>query len=89
MDSNLVRPERRAHFPNHTKANMKLVAGVDIGGTSVKVGVVDAEGRVLARAQQQIHASEQEAESVVALACALLQQALGEVRTMNDAELVM
>lgn len=59
----------------------KLVAGVDIGGTSVKVGVVDAEGHVRARAQQQIHASEQEPARVVALACALLQQALEEVRT--------
>lgn len=58
---------------------MTLVAGVDIGGTSVKLGVVDATGRVVARAQQQIHPSEQAPAQVVTLACSLLQQALEEV----------
>lgn len=57
----------------------QLLAGVDIGGTSVKVGLVDAAGRVVARAQQQIPREERAPELVVGLACALLELALKQV----------
>lgn len=55
------------------------IPGVDIGGTSVKVGVVDAQGRILGKAQQEIHPSEQDADDVVTLACSLLHQVLANV----------
>jgi predicted NBD/HSP70 family sugar kinase len=58
-----------------------LYVGVDIGGTSVKVGVVDAEGKVLAREQQQLLSDAREPSDVVALTVALVEQLLGSVRS--------
>lgn len=57
-----------------------MLGGIDIGGTSVKVGVVDTHGRVLARAQEPILAHEQAPVLVVRLACSLLERALAQVR---------
>ncbi|KAK1948246.1 Glucokinase [Phytophthora citrophthora] len=48
-----------------------MFAGVDIGGTGVKVGVVTSEGVVVARGQENYHPDKHEPQNVVDLATRL------------------
>ncbi|RLN38410.1 hypothetical protein BBJ28_00014537 [Nothophytophthora sp. Chile5] len=59
---------------------MQVFAGVDVGGTGVKVGVVTSEGRVLAREQQNYHPDKHEPQDVVDLAALVLHEVLKTVR---------
>ncbi|KAG6609886.1 putative glucokinase [Phytophthora cinnamomi] len=53
-----------------------MFAGVDIGGTGVKVGVVTSEGVVVARDQENYHPEKHEPQDVVDLAVSVLQKVL-------------
>uniref|UniRef100_K3W791 Glucokinase n=1 Tax=Globisporangium ultimum (strain ATCC 200006 / CBS 805.95 / DAOM BR144) TaxID=431595 RepID=K3W791_GLOUD len=56
-----------------------LRAGVDIGGSNVKVALVDAQGRTAGKVfQRPILSVERDADAVVSLACALLHEALND-----------
>ncbi|KAJ8566835.1 hypothetical protein ON010_g6286 [Phytophthora cinnamomi] len=57
-----------------------MFAGVDIGGTGVKVGVVTSEGVVVARDQENYHPEKHEPQDVVDLAVSVLQKVLKTVR---------
>ncbi|KAF4325019.1 hypothetical protein BBO99_00000589 [Phytophthora kernoviae] len=57
-----------------------MFAGVDIGGTGVKVGVVDSEGRVVARDQENYHPEKHEPQDVVGVADKVLHKVL---KTLN------
>ncbi|KAG6609885.1 putative glucokinase [Phytophthora cinnamomi] len=54
----------------------KVFAGVDIGGTSVKVGTVTARGKILARAQEAYEPDSRHPQDVVDLATAVLDKLL-------------
>jgi ribulose kinase len=56
----------------------RVLVGVDIGGTSVKVGIVDLDGRVLARSQAPVDRQDS-VERVVANAKAQIGKLLQEV----------
>lgn len=56
-----------------------LYVGVDIGATSVKVGVVDNQGKVLAREQQPFLPDAREPSDIVAVASALVDKLLADV----------
>ncbi|POM61329.1 GlucoKinase, partial [Phytophthora palmivora] len=53
-----------------------MFAGVDIGGTGVKVGIVTSEGVVAAREQENYHPEKHEPQDVVDLAVAVLHKVL-------------
>ncbi|OWZ24853.1 Glucokinase [Phytophthora megakarya] len=53
-----------------------MFAGVDIGGTGVKVGVVTSEGAVVVREQENYHPDKHEPQDVVDLAVSVLLQVL-------------
>ncbi|KAE9114219.1 hypothetical protein PF010_g9789 [Phytophthora fragariae] len=53
-----------------------MFAGVDIGGTGVKVGVVSSEGVVVAREQENYRPEKHEPQDVVDLAVSVLQKVL-------------
>ncbi|RLN88223.1 hypothetical protein BBJ28_00008530 [Nothophytophthora sp. Chile5] len=68
---------------------MQVFAGVDVGGTGVKVGVVTSEGRVLAREQQNYHPDKHEPQDVVDVAAAVLHEVLKTTNlTIEDLEAV-
>ncbi|KAG7400267.1 hypothetical protein PHYBOEH_006404 [Phytophthora boehmeriae] len=54
----------------------QLFAGVDIGGTGVKVGVVDSEGCVVARDQENYRPGKHEPQDVVDVAVKVLRKVL-------------
>lgn len=56
-----------------------MFAGVDIGGTGVKVGIVTSEGSVVAREQENYHPEKHEPQDVVDLAVAVLHKVLKTV----------
>ena len=56
-----------------------MFAGVDIGGLSVKVGLVTANGSVVARRQQKYESTRPDPQDVVDLAVALLRKVLETV----------
>lgn len=58
----------------------ELFAGVDIGATSVKAGIVTAEGRIVAREQEALRPKEHEPADVVALTARIVGRALKTVR---------
>ncbi|KAJ8566834.1 hypothetical protein ON010_g6292 [Phytophthora cinnamomi] len=62
----------------------KVFAGVDIGGTSVKVGTVTARGKILARAQEAYEPDSRHPQDVVDLATAVLDKLLCKVRSVQD-----
>lgn len=57
-----------------------LYAGVDIGATSVKIGIVTAAGVITGRGQQALVPSELEPHHVVELTALLLFKLLKSVR---------
>lgn len=61
-----------------------MFAGVDIGGTGVKVGVVTSEGVVVAREQENYHPDRHEPQDVVDLAVSVLQKVLRTVRARAE-----
>ncbi|KAG6955698.1 hypothetical protein JG687_00011039 [Phytophthora cactorum] len=56
-----------------------MFAGVDIGATGVKVGVVTSEGAVVAREQENYHPEKHEPQDVVDLAISVLHKVLETV----------
>ncbi|ETK77877.1 hypothetical protein F441_16213 [Phytophthora nicotianae CJ01A1] len=66
-----------------------MFAGVDIGATGVKVGVVTSEGAVVAREQENYHPEKHEPQDVVDLAISVLHKVLEATRLgLGDLEAV-
>lgn len=61
-------------------SDRQLFAGVDIGATSVKAGIVTADGRIVAREQQPLLPKRHEPADVVALTAEIVERALKTVR---------
>ena len=59
---------------------LDLFAGVDIGGTGVKIGIVTSKGSVVARKQENYHLDKHEPQDVVDLAVTMLHKILKTVR---------
>ncbi|GLD91734.1 hypothetical protein PINS_up000267 [Pythium insidiosum] len=57
----------------------ELLGGIDIGGTSIKAGVVRSDGSVLAKTHAVIDPTQRAPEQVVGLACRLLDDALRQL----------
>ncbi|CAI5725939.1 unnamed protein product [Peronospora effusa] len=55
---------------------LDIFAGVDIGGTGVKVGIVTSKGSVVAREQENYHPDKHEPQDVVDLAVSMLHKVL-------------
>ena len=60
-----------------------VVAGVDLGGTNIQVGILSADGRVLGRCKRKTKASEGRDE-VVRRVLESIQRALDEARIPRD-----
>ncbi|RMX69851.1 hypothetical protein DD238_000617 [Peronospora effusa] len=58
---------------------LDIFAGVDIGGTGVKVGIVTSKGSVVAREQENYHPDKHEPQDVVDLAVSMLHKVLKTV----------
>ncbi|EEY65839.1 glucokinase, putative [Phytophthora infestans T30-4] len=66
-----------------------MFAGVDIGATGVKVGVVNSEGAVVAREQKNYHPEKHEPQDVVDLAISVMHNVLETTRLgLGDLEAV-
>jgi hypothetical protein len=81
----VVSPRKQIHTSSSGTAESamtaaEMFAGVDIGGTGVKVGVVTSEGVVVAREQEKYHPEKHEPQDVVDLAVAVLHKVLRAVR---------
>jgi predicted NBD/HSP70 family sugar kinase len=70
-------------------AATSMFAGVDIGGTGVKVGIVTGEGKVVARALETYEALSPKPEDVVNLAAAVLHKLLAKVGSCGDVAIAM
>lgn len=70
-------------------AKHELAIGIDLGGTSIRAGVVDARGQVTGYAKKKTHADRGGAAAVTERIVACAEEALAQAKTGKDAVQVL